>query len=152
MIRTGLVAGGLLTLMLLAPSIALAQCDLFEPPVQCNARKARPARAEWQHAVEEQQKLNRQRIQFSKISARREPLSGRVSRQARSADKAQADFALLLWKKDIIYLRQNLQAPVLKDATGRRVRSAARTRSRRCSAFRSTTGSRNRRRRNSKHG
>jgi hypothetical protein len=43
----------------------MALCDLFEPPVQCNERRLAQQRAEWEHAVEEQQELNRLRIQVS---------------------------------------------------------------------------------------
>jgi len=106
-------------LLLLAPALAIAQCDLFEPPIQCNERKLAQTRAEWQHAVEEQQEINRLRIQVSQNMANARARFWATYPDKPGAQKAQADFAQYLWMKDISYLRQNLQAPELTDATGR---------------------------------
>jgi hypothetical protein len=106
-------------ILLMLPSSAMALCDLFEPPVQCEARKLAQLRAEWERAAEEQQELNRLRIQVSNniVNARAQFWATYPDKPG--VDKAQTEFAHWLWTKDIIYLRQNLQSPVLKDSRGR---------------------------------
>jgi len=112
-----LIAAGAILLTL--PSAALAQCDLFEPPVQCNARRLAQQQAEWQHAVEEQQELNRLRLQVSENIGNARSRFWATYPDKPGADKAGPEFAHWLWTKDIIYLRQNLQSPLLKDSRGR---------------------------------
>jgi len=105
--------------LLTLPSAAMAQCDLFEPPIQCNERRLAQQRAEWQHAVEEQQELNRLRIQVSENIGNARARFWATYPDKPGADKAGPEFARWLWTKDIIYLRQNLQSPLLKDSRGR---------------------------------
>ena len=120
MIRPSLVALAVLLLLPLAPSRAMAViCDLFEPPVHCNARKVAESQAQWQRAAEDQQNLNRLRMQVTeKIGNARARFWATYPDKPGAAD-AQVELAHWLWTKDIIYLRQNLQSPVFKDETGR---------------------------------
>jgi len=106
-------------IVLMFPSPAMALCDLFEPPVQCQARMLAQQRAEWEHAVEEQQELNRLRLQVSENIGNARARFWATYPDKPGADKAGPEFARWLWTKDIIYLRQNLQSPLLKDSRGR---------------------------------
>jgi hypothetical protein len=119
MIRPRSLALAVLFPVLLVPSAAMALCDLFEPPVQCNARRRAEQADEWRRAAEAQQELNRLRIQVSQNIGNARARFWTTYPDKPGADKAQAEFARWLWTKDIIYLRQNLQSPVFKDATGR---------------------------------
>ena len=125
MIRPSLVALAVLLLLPLAPSRAMAViCDLFEPPVHCNARKVAESQAQWQRAAEDQQNLNRLRMQVTeKIGNARARFWATYPDKPGAAD-AQVELAHWLWTKDIIYLRQNLQSPVFKDETGRQSSTA----------------------------
>ncbi len=120
MIRPSRLALAVLLLLPLAPSPAQAViCGLFEPPVHCNARKLAESQAQWQRAAEEQQNLNRLRLQVSEKIGQARARFWATYPDKPGAEDARLDFAHWLWTKDIIYLRQNLQSPVFKDETGR---------------------------------
>jgi hypothetical protein len=101
----------MIAIVLVLPSAAMAVCDLFEPPVQCNLRLQAQRAAEWQRAVEQQQELNRLRLQTSENIGKARARFWATYPDKAGAEQARNEFARWLWTKDIVYLRQNLQRP-----------------------------------------
>ena len=120
MIRIRRSVIGILALVLLAPVAAMAQCDLFEPQVQCRARLQAQQAAQWQHAFEEWQKGMQRRADFEQRLADARARFWATYPDKPGAEKAQNDFANYLRAKDLSILRDYLAASALTDETGRR--------------------------------
>jgi hypothetical protein len=120
MIRTGLLAVGLVVLTLLAPAAAMAQCEPFAPPSHwCEGQRLAQLQAEWQHSVEQLQEGRRLREQLTQNIANARARFWATYPDKPGWEKAQTDFAYLLWTKDLFYMRENLAAAAITDNTGR---------------------------------
>jgi len=117
-IRCSVIA--ILPVVILAPCTAMAQCDLFEPPVACKSRLAAEEAARWQHAFEEWQEGLKRRAEYEQRIADARARFWATYPDKPGAEKARADFANYLREKDLSILRDNLAAPVLTDGIGRR--------------------------------
>jgi hypothetical protein len=120
MIRIRCAVIGIFAVMLLAPFTAIAQCDLFEPPIQCRARLQAQQAAEWRHAFQEWQKGMQRRAEFEQEIANARARFWATYPDKPGAEKAQTDFANYLRDKDLSILRDYLPASAITDETGRR--------------------------------
>ena len=120
MVRIRSFVIGPLAVVLLVPFAAMAQCDLFEPPIQCRARLQAQQNAEWQHAFDEWQKGMQRRAEFEQRMADARARFWATYPDKPGAEKAQAEFANYLREKDLGILRDYLAASAITDETGRR--------------------------------
>ncbi len=120
MIRIPFCVIGILALVSLAPVAAMAQCDLFEPPIQCRARLQAQQNAQWRHAFEEWQQGMKRRAEFEQRIADARARFWATYPDKPGAEKAQTDFANYLRQKDLGLLRDYLAASAITNETGRR--------------------------------
>jgi hypothetical protein len=116
---------GILAVVLLAPSVAMAVCSPFESPVACRSREDAEWQAQLQFALEQYQQGLQRRAQLEQDIANARARFWATYPDKPGAEKAQADFARYLLVKDLGILHDNLAAPVLTDETGRRSSIAA---------------------------
>src|SRR5690349_4141894 len=96
---------GALAVVLFAPFLAIAQCDIFEPPVACRARLQAQRDAEWERAFQDWQENLKRRAEYEQKIADARARFWATYPDKPGAAKAQADFANYLHEKDLSILR-----------------------------------------------
>ena len=119
MIRIRCSVIGILALVLLTP-FAMAQCELFEPQVQCRARLQAQQAAQWQHAFEEWEKGMKSRAEYEQRMADARARFWATYPDKPGAQQAQTEFANYLRQKDLSLLRDYLAASAMTNETGGR--------------------------------